>query len=100
MTTDSAEVELTPGDGEREPDPSDSLRTFGAVAQALREHAGLSRVEFGERVSFSKHTVHPILVIRPQRRWAAWSQNSDTQTKARTPLGFRKDLGQARSSRG
>ncbi|WP_436774845.1 helix-turn-helix domain-containing protein [Yinghuangia sp. YIM S09857] len=44
-------------DWEREPDPSDSLRTFGAVVQALREHAALSRVEFGERVRFSKHTV-------------------------------------------
>jgi transcriptional regulator with XRE-family HTH domain len=41
----------------REPDPSDSLRTFGAVVQALREHAGLSREEFAERVRFSKHTV-------------------------------------------
>jgi transcriptional regulator with XRE-family HTH domain len=40
-----------------EPGSSDSLRTFGAVAQALREHAGLSREEFGERVRFSKHTV-------------------------------------------
>ncbi|MFD8724869.1 Scr1 family TA system antitoxin-like transcriptional regulator [Streptomyces sp. NPDC059629] len=44
------------GDG-CEPEPSDSLRTFGAVVQALREHAGLSREEFGERVRFSKHTV-------------------------------------------
>ncbi|MFG3292707.1 Scr1 family TA system antitoxin-like transcriptional regulator [Streptomyces sp. NPDC048179] len=44
------------GDGV-EPEPSDSLRTFGAVVQALREHAGLSREEFGERVRFSKHTV-------------------------------------------
>ncbi|MEU4656366.1 helix-turn-helix transcriptional regulator [Streptomyces sp. NPDC023723] len=42
---------------EREPDPSGSLRTFGAVVQALREHAGLSRVEFAQRVRFSKHTV-------------------------------------------
>ncbi|MEU2734124.1 helix-turn-helix transcriptional regulator [Streptomyces sp. NPDC007095] len=40
-----------------EPGSSDSLRTFGAVVQALREHAGLSREEFGERVRFSKHTV-------------------------------------------
>ncbi|MER5404076.1 helix-turn-helix transcriptional regulator [Streptomyces sp. NPDC002769] len=39
------------------PESSDSLRTFGAVVQALREHAGLSREEFGERVRFSKHTV-------------------------------------------
>lgn len=44
-------------EGEREPDPSDSLRTFGAVVQGLREHAGLSRAEFGDRVCFSRHTV-------------------------------------------
>lgn len=43
-----------------EPEPSDSLRTFGAVVQALREHAGLSREEFGARVQFSKHTVASI----------------------------------------
>ncbi|MFJ5259546.1 helix-turn-helix domain-containing protein [Streptomyces sp. NPDC088387] len=40
-----------------EPESSDSMRTFGAVHQALREHAGLSREEFGRRVQFSKHTV-------------------------------------------
>lgn len=40
-----------------EPEASDSLRTFGAVVQALREHAGLSREDFAERVRFSKHTV-------------------------------------------
>ncbi|WP_409472329.1 helix-turn-helix domain-containing protein [Streptomyces sp. HC307] len=40
-----------------EPESSDSLRTFGAVVQALREHAGLSREEFGDRVGLSKHTV-------------------------------------------
>ncbi|WP_258318827.1 helix-turn-helix domain-containing protein [Streptomyces griseorubiginosus] len=33
------------------------MRTFGAVLQALREHQGLSREEFGELVRFSKHTV-------------------------------------------
>ncbi|MCX5334390.1 helix-turn-helix transcriptional regulator [Streptomyces sp. NBC_00140] len=33
------------------------MRTFGAVLQALREHAGLSREEFAELVQFSKHTV-------------------------------------------
>ncbi|MER5514386.1 helix-turn-helix transcriptional regulator [Streptomyces sp. NPDC002763] len=44
------------GDGV-EPESSDSLRTFGAVLQALREHAGLSREEFAEQVRFSKHTV-------------------------------------------
>ncbi|MFF2779103.1 helix-turn-helix domain-containing protein [Streptomyces sp. NPDC058052] len=47
-------------DGEREPDPSDSLRTFGAVVQALREHAGLSRAEFAELVRFSRHTVESV----------------------------------------
>ncbi|GAA3881378.1 helix-turn-helix transcriptional regulator [Streptomyces lacrimifluminis] len=52
--------ELNAGDVEREPDPSDSLRTFGAVVQALREHAGYSRVEFGELVRFSKHTVESV----------------------------------------
>ncbi|PQM23832.1 transcriptional regulator [Streptomyces xinghaiensis] len=40
-----------------EPGPSDSMRTFGAVVQALREHAGLSREELGTAVRFSKHTV-------------------------------------------
>lgn len=45
------------GDCDREPHPSDSLRTFGAVVQALREHAGLSREDLGTRVRYSKHTV-------------------------------------------
>ncbi|MGW4275703.1 helix-turn-helix domain-containing protein [Streptomyces seoulensis] len=40
-----------------EPESSDSLRTFGAVVQALREHAGLNREAFGKLVRFSKHTV-------------------------------------------
>ncbi|MFI2504843.1 Scr1 family TA system antitoxin-like transcriptional regulator [Streptomyces sp. NPDC018972] len=40
-----------------EPESSDSLRTFGAVVQGLREHAGLSREQFGELVRYSKHTV-------------------------------------------
>ncbi|MFF8444699.1 Scr1 family TA system antitoxin-like transcriptional regulator [Streptomyces californicus] len=44
----------------REPDPSDSLRTFGAVVQALREHSGLSRVEFAEIVRCSEHTVESV----------------------------------------
>ncbi len=43
--------------GGGEPEASDSLRTFGAVVQALREHAGLSREEFGDLVGLSKHTV-------------------------------------------
>ncbi|WP_259453845.1 helix-turn-helix domain-containing protein [Streptomyces ginkgonis] len=45
------------GEPVREPHPSDSLRTFGAFVQALREHAGLSRVDFANRVRYSKHTV-------------------------------------------
>lgn len=45
------------GESDRSPHVSDSLRTFGAVVQALRENAGLSREELGERVRFSKHTV-------------------------------------------
>ncbi|MEU6085636.1 helix-turn-helix transcriptional regulator [Streptomyces sp. NPDC047085] len=40
-----------------EPESSDSLRTFGAVVQALREYHGLSREEFGRLVGYSKHTV-------------------------------------------
>jgi DNA-binding XRE family transcriptional regulator len=48
------------GDADREPAPSDSLRTFGAVMQALREHAGYSRTEFADLVSFSKHTVESV----------------------------------------
>ena len=40
-----------------EPRASDSMRTFGAFVQALREHAGLSREEFAALVHFSKHTV-------------------------------------------
>ncbi|MGW0981370.1 helix-turn-helix domain-containing protein [Streptomyces xiamenensis] len=56
-----AEVLPAPvGEYEREPHPSDSLRTFGAVVQALREHAGLSRVELGERVRYSRHTVESV----------------------------------------
>ncbi|WP_256070004.1 MULTISPECIES: helix-turn-helix domain-containing protein [unclassified Streptomyces] len=47
-----------------EPESSDSLRTFGAVVQALREHAGYGREEFGELVRFSKHTVASIEVGR------------------------------------
>ncbi|MEU9711517.1 MULTISPECIES: helix-turn-helix transcriptional regulator [unclassified Streptomyces] len=47
----------TGASGGGEPEVSDSLRTFGAFVQALREHAGLSREEFGTLVGFSKHTV-------------------------------------------
>jgi transcriptional regulator with XRE-family HTH domain len=46
--------------GNGEPEPSDSLRTFGAFVQALREHAGLTREEFGRHVGLSKHSVASI----------------------------------------
>ncbi|MFE0676150.1 helix-turn-helix domain-containing protein [Streptomyces sp. NPDC058867] len=48
------------GEWEREPHPSDSLRTFGAVVQALREHAGLSRGDLAVVVQYSKHTVESV----------------------------------------
>jgi transcriptional regulator with XRE-family HTH domain len=51
---------LVGGEVDREPDPSDSLRTWGAVSQALREHAGYSRAEFADLVRFSKHTVESV----------------------------------------
>ncbi|MHC0433484.1 helix-turn-helix domain-containing protein [Streptomyces sp. O3] len=53
-----------PGTGFTEPEPSDSLRTFGAVVRALREHAGLSREEFASLVRFSRHTVASIELVR------------------------------------
>lgn len=52
------------GSGGSEPEPSDSLRTFGAFVQALREHAGLSREDFGAHIGLSKHTVTSIEVGR------------------------------------
>ncbi|MEV3906841.1 helix-turn-helix domain-containing protein [Streptomyces canus] len=58
---EGAEARAVPaGEWEREPHPSDSLRTFGAVVQALREHAGLSRAELATRVRYSKHTVESV----------------------------------------
>ncbi|MGV9944143.1 helix-turn-helix domain-containing protein [Streptomyces sp. NPDC003401] len=57
----AADTRVVPaGECEREPHPSDSLRTFGAFVQALREHAGLSRTDLGERVRYSKHTVESV----------------------------------------
>jgi transcriptional regulator with XRE-family HTH domain len=47
-------------EGSGEPEVSDSLRTFGAMLQALREHAGLSREEFGRQIRYSKHTVESV----------------------------------------
>lgn len=49
------------GDWEHdEPESSDSLKTFGAFVQGLREHAGFTREEFGPLVQFSKHTIESI----------------------------------------
>ncbi|WP_407560684.1 helix-turn-helix domain-containing protein [Streptomyces sp. 184] len=50
--------------GAGEPEPSDSMRTFGAMVQALREHTGLSREQLGEHVRYSKHMVAAIEVGR------------------------------------
>lgn len=47
-----------------EPEPSDSMKTFGAMVQALRKHAGLSREQLGEQVRYSKHMVASIEVGR------------------------------------
>ncbi|NEC06785.1 helix-turn-helix transcriptional regulator [Streptomyces sp. SID7909] len=57
---------VTGSAGGTEPEASDSLRTFGAVVHALREHAGLSREQFGKLVGYSKHT---IASIEQGRRW-------------------------------
>ncbi|MFH9367746.1 Scr1 family TA system antitoxin-like transcriptional regulator [Streptomyces anulatus] len=51
---------VSAGEWEREPHPSDSLRTFGAVVQGLREHTGISRAELADIVRFSKHTVESV----------------------------------------
>ncbi|MFE9373799.1 helix-turn-helix domain-containing protein [Streptomyces sp. NPDC006711] len=49
-----------PPSGSGEPVPSDSLKTFGAFVQGLREHAGLTREAFAKLVRFSKHTVESV----------------------------------------
>ncbi|MBM9507829.1 helix-turn-helix domain-containing protein [Actinacidiphila acididurans] len=46
--------------GNGEPETSDSLKTFGAVVQALREFHGMSREELGLHVRLSKHTIASI----------------------------------------
>ncbi|TLS45863.1 helix-turn-helix domain-containing protein [Streptomyces montanus] len=43
-----------------EPESSDSMRAFGGFVQGLREHAGLSREEFGALVHLSRHSVESI----------------------------------------
>ncbi|MEU7417580.1 helix-turn-helix domain-containing protein [Streptomyces antibioticus] len=67
-----------------EPGVSDSLRTFGAVVHALREHAGLSREEFAERVCFSKHTVASVELGRrmPERDFVERAEEATGNTGA------------------
>jgi transcriptional regulator with XRE-family HTH domain len=60
LTDGGGDGESVGGKQDREPDPSGSLRTWGAVQQALREHAGYSRAEFADLVRFSKHTVESV----------------------------------------
>jgi transcriptional regulator with XRE-family HTH domain len=50
----------TTASGSGEPEPSDSLRTFGAVVQALREHTNMSREVFGQRMGLSPHSITSI----------------------------------------
>ncbi|MEU6849799.1 helix-turn-helix transcriptional regulator [Actinacidiphila alni] len=57
-TDDVDDGGTTPAGGE--PETSDSLRTFGAFVQGLREFRGLGREEFASRVGFSKHTIASI----------------------------------------
>ncbi|MDX3133678.1 helix-turn-helix transcriptional regulator [Streptomyces europaeiscabiei] len=56
MVADSGGMAAT-GMGGGEPEASDSLRTFGAMVQALREHAGLGREELADVIGYSKHMV-------------------------------------------
>ncbi|MFF5359360.1 Scr1 family TA system antitoxin-like transcriptional regulator [Streptomyces scabiei] len=56
MVADGGGMTAT-GLGGGEPEASDSLRTFGAMVQALREHAGLGREELADAVGYSKHMV-------------------------------------------
>lgn len=53
----SADADLPVCEVEREPDASESLRTYGAVVQALPEYAGSSRAELAEWVRLSTCTV-------------------------------------------
>ncbi|UUU33799.1 helix-turn-helix transcriptional regulator [Streptomyces sp. CA-210063] len=57
MVADSGGVAAMGMGGGGEPEASDSLRTFGAMVQALREHGGLSREGLADLVGYSKHMV-------------------------------------------
>ncbi|MGA4902828.1 helix-turn-helix domain-containing protein [Streptomyces griseoincarnatus] len=76
IMTDGGDGGPAGGEPDREPDPSDSLRTWGAVQQALREHAGYSRAEFADLVRFSKHTVESVELGRrmPDESYVARSE--------------------------
>ncbi|MGY3205319.1 ribosome-binding protein aMBF1 (putative translation factor) [Streptomyces sp. TE5632] len=82
---------MTGGECEREPDPSDSLRMFGAVVQALREHAGLSRAQFGELVRFSEHSVESVESGR-------WMSDLSFVERVEEALGTRGRCGTRRGS--
>lgn len=91
---------LTDDDHEREPDPSDSLRTFGAVVQALRISAGLSREELGVAVRLSKHTIESIELGRrmPDRHFIELAEPclGDTGAlRSAAPFLSRGDVGLA-----
>ncbi|MFI8092108.1 helix-turn-helix domain-containing protein [Streptomyces sp. NPDC086080] len=67
-----------------EPGVSDSMRTFGAVVQALREHAGLSREDFATLVCFSRHTVASVELGRrmPDRGFVERAEEATGNTGA------------------
>ncbi|GAB2968019.1 helix-turn-helix transcriptional regulator [Streptomyces pseudoechinosporeus] len=46
---------MTTGSNNTEPEPSESLQTFGAVLQGFREHAGLTQEELARKMKFSVH---------------------------------------------
>ncbi|GAA4957417.1 helix-turn-helix transcriptional regulator [Yinghuangia aomiensis] len=50
----------TTGPGGGEPEPSDSLRAFGAAVRAFRKRAGMSRAELGTITNYSADTVASI----------------------------------------
>ncbi|MCX4671506.1 helix-turn-helix domain-containing protein [Streptomyces sp. NBC_01381] len=48
---------MTDCNNSSEPEPNDSLQTFGAVLQGFREHAGLTQQELAPLVGYSAHFV-------------------------------------------
>jgi hypothetical protein len=61
--TEDEEEKACPAPRTFGPESSDSLRTFGAVVQALREHADLNREAFAPLVRYST-----------TRKWSACSR--------------------------